>query len=247
VSIVGFERYWACRCGPGYWGETCSRFTCAASCLHGGTCVDQDVCSCFPGFRGAACEIDCGCGGHGTCAPDGSCLCDAGWRPGPGGGQCEWDCDCPGGAACAGPGICPCANCAHGTCVRGQCQCWAGYSEPECDVPVARPNADSPIGMNLNGVGYGLERIYVDVMKHASDWVSVAGQDVANASGLWGDGQPILQGADGYLLQVYPPAPRALSTAPTVFQSHASFCRQSIPRVKLNDIFGGGHGGTRGR
>ena len=59
--------------------------------------------------------------------------------------------------------------------------------------------------MNLAGVGYGLERIYVDVMKHSCSWVSVPGADTANTSAqqyVWGDGQPIIQNASGNLLQV---------------------------------------------
>ena len=89
--------------------------------------------------------------------------------------------------------------------MRGSCQCWAGYSGPACDVPGPRPNGDSPIGMNLAGIGYGLERVYVDVMKHSTPWVSVPGADTANTSAqqyVWGDGQQIVQEPSGNLLKV---------------------------------------------
>jgi hypothetical protein len=208
VSVSGFERYWGCQCGPGYYGTSCSRFTCAEPCEHGGTCIDRDVCSCFPGFAGPRCEVDCGCNGHGACAADSkTCMCDEGWRVGAS-GVCEWDCDCPGGQACSGPGTCPCAGCMYGTCVGGQCQCWAGYAGPQCDQRVPRPNENSPVGMNVGGVGYGLEWVFVDVMKHSgSAWVSVPGQDTANTSAqqyVWGDGQSVDVDSAGYPRRVGP-------------------------------------------
>ena len=205
VSISGFERYWGCKCGLGYWGTSCSRFTCAAPCLHGGTCIDQDVCSCFPGFTGRSCEVDCGCNGHGVCDAKGtSCLCDEGWRLGAS-GVCEWACNCPGNQPCSGPGTCPCAGCIYGSCIRGQCHCWAGYAGERCDQAAPRPSDESPVGMNLAGVGYGLEWIFVDVMKHSSGWVSVPGSDTANTSSqqyIWGDGEPVYEDDSGYLVSV---------------------------------------------
>jgi hypothetical protein len=205
VSVSGFERYWGCDCGLGYWGTSCSRFTCDSPCLHGGTCIDQNVCSCFPGFTGRSCEVDCGCNGHGVCNSSGtSCVCDEGWQLGAS-GVCEWACNCPEDQPCSGPGTCACPECNYGTCIRGQCQCWAGYAGESCSQPVARPNEESPIGMNLAGVGYGLEWIFVDVMKHSSAWVSVPAADTANTSSqqyIWGDGQPVFQDNAGYLLSV---------------------------------------------
>jgi hypothetical protein len=56
--------------------------------------------------------------------------------------------------------------------------------------------------MNIGGGGYGLESIFVDVMKHSSGWVSVPGSDTANTSStqyLWGDGRPVPVDAAGYV------------------------------------------------
>jgi hypothetical protein len=201
TNVVGFERYWACKCGPGYWGRECSRFSCAGACSYNGVCVDKDVCSCFPGYSGRRCEVDCGCSGHGECGSGGGCVCDDGWRAAPGGG-CEWDCDCPGGLPCSGPGVCACERCQFGTCMRGVCQCWAGYSGTECSVRVPRPNDGSPVGMNLAAVAYGMERVFVDVMKHSSGWVSVPGSDTTNTSStqyIWGDGRPVPVDAAGFV------------------------------------------------
>ena len=59
--------------------------------------------------------------------------------------------------------------------------------------------------MNLGAPGYGLNRVFVDVMKHSSEWVSVPAANTANISAgqyVWGDGQPIHQDSDGYLLRL---------------------------------------------
>jgi hypothetical protein len=136
---------------------------------------------------GAQCENDCGCNGHGKCAGDGkSCLCDKGWKYDSVQKQCVWDCVCPDGEECAGPGVCACSpGCVKGTCVRGRCACWAGFAGPTCSLAVDRPNKNSPIGINVAAPGYGTHRVFVDVMKHSSGWVSVPGQDMTNNSGAW--------------------------------------------------------------
>jgi len=75
------------------------------------------------GFKGLTCETDCKCNGHGTCKPDNTCACDAGykWTPDQG---CVWD--CPSGS-CIGPGEDACSPvCQYGTCYSGACECWAG-------------------------------------------------------------------------------------------------------------------------
>ena len=203
-KVEGLEQYWRCECGHGYWGTDCSRFDCADNCNYNGMCVDLDVCSCFPGYTGERCQQDCGCNGHGECTDAGSCQCDNGWKLGANG--CEWDCACAEGVACMGPGMCECEPaCAMGDCVGGVCHCWAGFTGPACSDPIAKPNDGSPIGMNLGAPGYGLNRVFVDVMKHSSDWVSVPAVDTANTSDsqyVWGDGQPIHEDSNGYLLRL---------------------------------------------
>ncbi|PNH02889.1 Tenascin-X [Tetrabaena socialis] len=91
TSINPFTRTWSCTCKPGITGLACSIVSCPNGCSYNGECLDQGLCTCFPGFRGADCGQDCGCGGHGRCADNGSCICDVGWRLGAG-GKCEWDC-----------------------------------------------------------------------------------------------------------------------------------------------------------
>ena len=116
------SRYWNCKCGHGYFGATCSRFTCPRGCSHNGHCLDKDTCSCFRGFLGASCEIDCGCGGHGQCNSDGKCICDVGWRHD--GKKCVWSCDKEESAeGCIGPGQSGCSEeCKFGVCVDGRCR-----------------------------------------------------------------------------------------------------------------------------
>ncbi len=126
TEVQGSERYWTCQCKAAYTGLTCAIPKCANNCSWSGTCLESNVCNCYPGFKGSACEVDCGCNGHGVCKADGTCACDAGWRVGPNG--CEPECSsCAAGAGCIAPGECGCVpGCAWGTCYNGRCECWAG-------------------------------------------------------------------------------------------------------------------------
>jgi hypothetical protein len=126
-SLQGTTQTYGCTCNLGFSGIACSLFTCPNSCNFRGTCLDLNVCSCFPGYKGDACEIDCGCNGHGMCAADNTCIPDAGWKLG---GPNGVEPDCSGyapGAACIAPGECGCAPaCQKGACFNGRCECWAG-------------------------------------------------------------------------------------------------------------------------
>jgi len=217
------NRYWSCQCLAPYFGATCSQFQCQNGCNYNGHCIDQDVCSCFRGFKGDSCDIDCGCGGHGQCKADNTCVCDVGWRSvqrssGP---TCEWNCaTVDQSQGCSGPGQSGCAACRSGTCVNGLCKCWAGYSGVACDDPVAvaaAANAASPIGLNLAGVG-GTNWVFVDAMKMAREWTSIndkdryAGQFSYQGNSLlftnrqyeWGNGQAISLRPDGYPARLEP-------------------------------------------
>jgi hypothetical protein len=202
----GFKRYWSCDCGTSYFGTQCAQFVCVSDCHGNGECIDSNVCHCYPGFAGDECEVDCGCNGHGRCG-GGSCICDDGYVLGDA-GTCVVDCSWGSGTMCS------CGEtdeCVFGSCVSGRCECWAGYSGTSCDVKNSwQPNKLSPIGMNIATAGYGLESIYIDVMRHSSEYVSVPGSGLAGSSlypygddqYVWGDGQEIEQAANGTLMRL---------------------------------------------
>lgn len=122
-SIQGAIKYWGCTCEGGFYGNTCSLFKCLSDCSYSGTCLDKGVCACFPGAKGPACEVDCGCNGHGMCTASGSCLCDVGHKLGANG--CEPDCVCEDASVgCIAPGECGCKECVNGACFNGRCECW---------------------------------------------------------------------------------------------------------------------------
>lgn len=203
VNVTGLTRYLACKCSPGFSGIECSRFTCPNDCNWNGLCIDKGVCSCYPGYRGPACETDCGCGGHGDCAADGAgCNCDAGWRAAPGGG-CEPECEgCADGAGCVAPGECGCApECLYGTCYNGRCECWAGYGSAACDTLVGgAPNAGSPVGMNVGGVSYWTTQwVFTDVMKQSNVWWTQNQKDMSPTN-PWTTGVNLTLSGDGYPL-----------------------------------------------
>lgn len=226
-----FYRFFECDCSAGYSGRTCARTQCKNSCHWNGECIDADICSCYPGYAGEFCEIDCGCGGHGQCnqsiisdstaVQQVSCLCDEGWQWDDDSRQCVWACDCgldSKSTVCAGPGICACQSNCHnsGTCVNGRCQCWAGFYGDECEMfdEARKPNHLSPIGMNVGGVGYGHESVFVDVMKHSGDLVSIYADDMAVEADdqyTWGNGQPIWE-FNGSLSSW--PSPANITTVP---------------------------------
>ena len=206
--IAGNDRYWKCQCLPGYYGAQCSLFNCPNSCNYNGNCIDANVCSCYPGYGGTNCDVDCGCNGHGTCSTAAAvgaptCLCDAGfvWTN----NQCVAECS---SGSCAGPWDSTCAlPCKYGQCQDGSCRCWAGASGALCDVltPNTRPNGQSKVGSNLNGIAYwDSEWVFVDVMKMSSDWVSLDQAGLLPGNGPWGNGMPIHLRSDGYPAYLLP-------------------------------------------
>ena len=182
------------------------------------------MCSCFVGFKGSSCDIDCGCAGHGTCAnttasspsasssPAPTCICDVGWRWSVADAKCVPDCATAATSGCSGAGQPVCTGCVNGFCLDGKCECWAGYEGPQCTSSVSRPNQKSKVGTNAAGIAYySAEWVFVDVMKASSGWVSLNAPGSAvntsnpmSGNGQWGNGQPIALRPDGYPAYLLP-------------------------------------------
>ena len=82
----------------------------------------MEKCSCYRGYRGPKCEIDCGCNGNGYCSnKTNECVCDLGYSVV--NGKCALDCTVKSDRAeclkCS-------SSCGYGTCIKGKCVCWAG-------------------------------------------------------------------------------------------------------------------------
>lgn len=156
----GFYAIFTCHCLPGYYGYGCELFDCSFNCNYNGICVDNDTCSCYDGFKGKYCEVDCGCGGNGVCAADGaSCICDAGFVFNNGTCQKENKTSCVSG-------------CTFGDCVLGVCVCWAGLTGPNCVTRIKAPNHGAQIGINPNGVvDWSTQWAFVDLIKQARAFI----------------------------------------------------------------------------
>jgi hypothetical protein len=100
-------------------------YTCAGTpyCSDHGSCNTDNSCTCYPGWFGTACDVECPggsslpCSNHtlsGTCTSTGTCSCKPGWF----GTSCASE--CPGGAT----NICN----GHGQCrTDGGCLCTLGW------------------------------------------------------------------------------------------------------------------------
>jgi hypothetical protein len=112
-------------------------------CSSKGNCIQKDICVCFQGFSGKACEISGGqgngtqvaecygfkendpmvCSGNGKCTGKDTCVCRQGFA----GMSCE-------SALCNGtrsdsPSVCG----GHGYCIKpDNCMCYYGYGGPSC-------------------------------------------------------------------------------------------------------------------
>lgn len=187
--ISGKDRYWACQCAPNYYGKQCSLFDCTAHCNYAGKCLNPNVCQCYPGFNGTACEVDCGCKGHGRCSATPSigptCICDEGYTWSYTSKSCVPSCRNSSNlavisaidsysVACVGPDQPACRpKCLYGDCMNTKCSCWAGFTGAACDIATSAPNKNSMVGTNLGGVNYySSEWAFVDAMIGSSDWFS---------------------------------------------------------------------------
>eukprot|EP00808_Paulinella_micropora_P006271 g16608.t1 len=174
-NLLDMVKTYKCECEEGFSGPACALFECQHACSFAGECVDIDVCSCFPGFAGFWCEIDCGCMGHGICNSDHTCNCDQGWKWSETYKVCELSCPCE---VCSAPGVCGCPkdSCKYGDCVGGGCQCWEGASGSDCSVltPATRTNFNSTVGTDVGGLAYwSTAWAFIDVAKQAEDrWTS---------------------------------------------------------------------------
>ncbi|XP_067684249.1 uncharacterized protein [Haliotis asinina] len=148
---------------------------CPSDCHYNGRC-QTNTCHCYAGFQGADCSTDCGCQGHGTCAHDGTCQCETGWRWNGAQRKCVWDCHCQNGKGCIGPGECGCTHtCKYGACRNGQCVCWEGYKGEDCshyDASIMMSHGVS-VGINLADNDYfSPELNFVDIHKQSQSWLT---------------------------------------------------------------------------
>ena len=206
-----YQGYYAvntCGCNQGYYGYGCSLFTCTNECNYNGLCVDYNKCSCYRGFKGQFCDIDCGCNSHGICSnTTNNCICDDGYSYI--GGKCRLDCT----VNSSRTECLSCPNCGNGTCIRGSCVCWAGYtldSRQTCSILTSAPNDGSKLGMNVAGVvDWSPQWAFVDLVKPARQWIM---QYIDNLNNLyiWSLTEPVNLTTDGYPSQV--PSERQIVT-----------------------------------
>jgi hypothetical protein len=89
------------------------------ACSGRGLCNNNATCSCFAGFVGAACQLECTggalkpCSGNGKCLPDATCNCSVGFY----GEACDVTCGvgvaglvCSGRGKCDASGVCVCQS-----------------------------------------------------------------------------------------------------------------------------------------
>ncbi|EFC47802.1 hypothetical protein NAEGRDRAFT_57192 [Naegleria gruberi] len=194
----GFYAVYTCHCQTGYYGYGCTLFTCDSKCNYNGNCIDYNKCSCYRGFTGSDCSIDCNCNGVGYCATNSTnCVCDYGYSFV--NGKCEIDCKkYPTSRACL---KCPSLGCANGICLNSTCACHSGYrmdSRSSCTIKANSPNDGSKLGVNVNSVvDYSPQWTFVDLMKQARAWIL---QDLEgmNSIYIWSYNNEIKLRSDGY-------------------------------------------------
>ena len=188
--IQGLYAIYTCHCLPGYHGIGCGLFNCSFNCNYNGLCVDNDTCSCYDGFRGKYCDIDCGCGSNGVCSPSNGCFCDQGFF---------WN-----NQTCVKISTPVCSKCVFGDCIEGVCVCWAGLTGVECATRTQAPNYGSQIGINPGGVvDWSTQWTFIDLIKQAREWI-VQHIDNLNSLYIWSLPENVTLRTDGYPAEVAP-------------------------------------------
>ena len=196
----GFYAVYTCHCNTGYYGYGCGLFDCNLNCSYNGLCVDNNVCSCYRGFSGATCNVDCGCNGHGYCSNQTTCVCDQGYSLI--GNKCQLNCTANSNLPeCL---VCP-YNCQYGDCVLGVCTCWAGYtldSNGTCTIQTTSINDGSKLGVNVNGVvDWSTQWVFVDAFVGARNWI-VQYIDNLNDLYIWSLSENFNLTTDNYPAQI---------------------------------------------
>ncbi len=194
----GFFEFWACHCNEGYYGYGCELFDCSNECNYNGLCIDRENCSCYRGFTGNNCTIDCGCNGYGKCSnTSNTCVCDNGYSLV--GGQCQLDCSIN---SLIRPECLSCpSSCVYGDCVLGQCVCWAGYMMDQrktCTIKTKAPNDGVKLGIGLNGIAdWSTQWAFVDLFRAHRNWI-IQHIEKLNNLYIWSLNENITLTKDGY-------------------------------------------------
>lgn len=179
-----FQYYTCVGCDAGWTGWHCHVPQCDSNCSWNGKCTAPGFCSCYRGFGGERCEIDCGCGGgHGDCSSDNkTCSCDPQYTLKPSATAAsspqspQQVCKpvCPGDGECLTPGIRACSHkCVFGSCWDGVCKCWSGFGGEKCSIkaPSNSSNRFSTMGINVAGIAdWTSGQVFLNLMLRSRSW-----------------------------------------------------------------------------
>jgi hypothetical protein len=161
------------------------------------------VCTCFEGRKGANCEIDCGCQGHGICSTtNNTCVCDNGYFWNATSLLCEYQCQGQPSANCYAPNQLSCSPiCVNGDCRNGNCQCWPGFTGATCETPQPASFPNNYLGVNLAGLSYySTQYIFKNYFYSSSSWLPqyYTGYYNSTLDNTWNTSDVINMSANGY-------------------------------------------------